>query len=167
MGLLNSDVVPFVGGEYTIDQSLRFNSPDSAYLSRTPASAGNRKTWTWSGWVKRGNLGITSVPLLSSYSGYIDFDLFRFNSDGLQLYLISSVIDYSEETDAIFRDPAAWYHIVLSVDTTQASAANRIRIFVNGAQQTTTQTYGQVPQNYSTYVNSTNAHNIGRNLDPQ
>jgi hypothetical protein len=44
------------GGEYTIDNSLRFNDNDSAYLSRTPATAGNRKTWTWSGWVKRGNI---------------------------------------------------------------------------------------------------------------
>jgi hypothetical protein len=44
------------GGEYTIDNSLRFNDNDSAYLSRTPSVAGNRKTWTWSGWVKRGNL---------------------------------------------------------------------------------------------------------------
>jgi hypothetical protein len=41
------------GGDYQISRSLRFNSADSAYLSRTPASAGDRKTWTWSGWVKR------------------------------------------------------------------------------------------------------------------
>jgi hypothetical protein len=41
------------GGEYQISRSLRFNSADSAYLSRTPASAGDRKTWTWSAWVKR------------------------------------------------------------------------------------------------------------------
>jgi hypothetical protein len=44
------------GDEYTIDNSLRFNDNDSAYLSRTPSVAGNRKTWTWSGWVKRGNI---------------------------------------------------------------------------------------------------------------
>jgi hypothetical protein len=45
------------GGEYIIEESLRFNASQSSYLSWTPASAGNRKTWTWSGWVKRGNLG--------------------------------------------------------------------------------------------------------------
>jgi hypothetical protein len=44
------------GGGYEIERSLRFNSSDSAYLSRTPASAGNRKTWTWAGWVKRERL---------------------------------------------------------------------------------------------------------------
>jgi hypothetical protein len=45
------------GGDYQISRSLRFNSADSAYLSRTPASASNRKTWTWSAWVKRSDFG--------------------------------------------------------------------------------------------------------------
>jgi hypothetical protein len=45
------------GGVYEVSRSLRFNSADSAYLNRTPASAGNRKTWTWAGWVKRSGLG--------------------------------------------------------------------------------------------------------------
>ena len=49
------------GGRYSIEDSLRFNDDDSAYLSRTPSVAGNRKTWTWSAWVKRGNLGILST----------------------------------------------------------------------------------------------------------
>jgi len=51
------------GGFYNfpIEQSLRFNDNDSAYLSWTPASAGNRRTWTWSGWVKRGNLNANTV----------------------------------------------------------------------------------------------------------
>ena len=59
MGVLceNTIIGASGAGGYTIDQSLRFNDDDSAYLSRTPASAGNRKTWTWSGWVKRGELG--------------------------------------------------------------------------------------------------------------
>jgi hypothetical protein len=55
-----------VGGDYQISRSLRFNSADSAYLSRTPASAGDRKTWTWSGWVKRGSLSETFPRLFST-----------------------------------------------------------------------------------------------------
>ena len=51
------------------------------------------------------------------------------------------------------------------MDTTQATAGNRVRIYVNGTQQTTTQFYGQIPQNQDTFVNTTNAHNIGRNTD--
>ncbi|MCS5550601.1 MAG: hypothetical protein NZ811_03680, partial [Gammaproteobacteria bacterium] len=50
-----------VAGDYAIDNSLRFNDDDSAYLSRTPTTAGNRKTWTFSAWVKRGNLGASQI----------------------------------------------------------------------------------------------------------
>ena len=57
MSLINSTAIPSGATGYDLDQSLRFNNDDSAYLTRTPASAGNRRTWTWSGWVKRGNLG--------------------------------------------------------------------------------------------------------------
>jgi hypothetical protein len=147
-----------------IDQSLRFDG-SSSYLSRTPSVAGDRRTWTWSSWVKRSDLASASVPLLSAYSDGSNFDLFRFDNGSLRFYTVVSGVDYSQETPAVFRDPSAWYHVVFSVDTTQATAANRFRIYVNGVQQTTTQYYGQVPQNYDCYVNSTYAHNIGRNID--
>jgi hypothetical protein len=58
------------GGGYSIEDSLRFNDNDSAYLSRTPATASNRKTWTWSGWVKRGNLGVTQSHYLKDGSSW-------------------------------------------------------------------------------------------------
>jgi hypothetical protein len=94
-----------------IDQSLMFDG--TAYLSRTPSVAGDRKTWTWSGWVKRGALGTNSRTLFSagtngsSARGVIDFNdtntlRFGFN-DG-------STTWYIAETTAVFRDPSAWYH---------------------------------------------------------
>jgi hypothetical protein len=49
------------GGGYEVDNSLRFNSGSSDYLSRTPASASNRKTWTYSGWIKRTTLDVTTT----------------------------------------------------------------------------------------------------------
>jgi hypothetical protein len=58
------------GGEYQISRSLRFNSADSAYLSRTPASAGDRKTWTWSGWVKRSALGVSQQVIVCGSAGF-------------------------------------------------------------------------------------------------
>jgi len=61
------------------DRSLRFNSSDSAYLSRTPASAGNRKTWTWAGWVKRSGLG----------NGR--FSLFTAGPDGTEFFFEQSI----------------------------------------------------------------------------
>ena len=53
MALIKSTAIPSGATDYELDQSLRFNDDDSAYLSWTPSSAGNRRTWTWSGWVKR------------------------------------------------------------------------------------------------------------------
>ena len=58
------------GGGYPITNSLRFNDNDSAYLSRTPSVAGNRKTWSWSGWVKRGNLGVTQSLFEGGVHGF-------------------------------------------------------------------------------------------------
>ena len=150
---------------YQIERSLRFNSADSAYLSRTPASASNQKTWTWSGWVKRSALSSTqmlfSAELSASNASYLYFT----SGNELSFYTFTSNVDYSENTNAIFRDVSAWYHVVVSVDTTQATAGNRCKIYVNGVQQTTTQTYGQIPQNYDTWINTTEQHALGRNED--
>ena len=150
--------------ESPIDQSLRFNDDDTAYLSRTPASAGNRKTWTWSGWVKRGAISSSGVytlftarnPVLSG-GVYEPYTLFSFVND--ELYFADNNGAISLTTNSLFRDPSAWYHIVLAVDTTQATSSDRVKIYVNGVQQTVTGTY--LSQNVDTTVNSTFVHNIG------
>jgi len=143
---------------YQISRSLRFNSPDSAYLNRTPASASNRTTWTWSGWVKRSGLAATITLFATNYDTNIgdgDSTIFRFSStDNLAFIDANTLI-----TVAVFRDVSAWYHIVLSVDTTQATQANRVKLYVNNVQQTVTGTYPS--QNDNTFVNSTNIHSIG------
>lgn len=165
MALINSDVIPAgVTTPYTIDQSLRFNDDDSAYLSWTPSSAGNRKTWTWSGWVKFGNLSYNG--LFQAYSSGSALTILNYTGSGygykLQFYDYISGTDYGYTTDAVFRDPSAWYHIVLSVDTTQATASDRIKLYVNGVQQSFPATYGDLPQNRETYINSTSAHYLGK-----
>ena len=66
---------PIAGVPDPISKSLRFRSSASAYLNRTPASAGNRQTWTWSAWVKRGQLGIAHAALFGAVSGSESFDL--------------------------------------------------------------------------------------------
>jgi hypothetical protein len=148
---------------YEIERSLRFNSADSAYLNRTPASASNRKTWTWSGWVKRSALG--SAQTLLSVNATTDYTTFRFSSsDILQFYLDVDVLNYAVEVPTVvWRDPSAWYHIVLAVDTTQATAGNRVKIYVNSVQQTVSAISGlSIPaQNFDTDVNSTLPHAIG------
>ena len=100
-----------------ISKSLRFNSADSAYLNRTPASAGNRRTFTWSGWVKRCNSATTN-SLFAAYVDANNFFLiqFRENADNgrFEVFNYSSAFDFRVETNALLRDPSAWYHIVVA-----------------------------------------------------
>jgi hypothetical protein len=145
-----------------ISKSLRFNSADSATLTRTPASASNRKTWTWSGWVKRGKLGIDAY-LFSSGIDSSNVTLIRFTSSNiLRIYTYNGSTFQSQyfDTTAVFRDTSAWYHIVGVHDTTQATTANRLALYVNGVQQVGS-TVGVVDQNTDGVVNSTNQHILG------
>ena len=152
-------------GGYQIERSLRFNSADSAYLSRTPASAGNRKTWTWAGWVKRSALGGTYDHLFGITTGANDasFLILTFGSNGIADTLgfqgWSTVYRASSQ---VFRDASAWCHIVLAVDTTQSTAANRIKLYVNGVEITTFSTNNNPGLNDDLLINSTATHNIGR-----
>ena len=148
-------------GGYQIERSLRFNSSDSAYLSRTPAVAGNRRTWTWAGWVKRsGNFGSNQALL---YVTSPNNSAFRFEQPtGNFRIFFNGATDANLETTPIFRDPSAWYHFVFAVDTTQATPANRIKLYVNGSQVTTFSAATYPTQNYESGINSNVAHNIAR-----
>jgi hypothetical protein len=157
------------GAGFQIDRSLRFNSVDSAYLSRTPSSAGNRKTWTWSGWVKRSELGGTGSVIFSAYNGASNQDLYitfinasvsSGPTDGIALFSPPAGANISVASDAVFRDGSAWYHIVCSVDTTQSTAADRVKIYVNGTEVTyNVTTYPSLNQELR--INDTQPHAIG------
>lgn len=148
---------------YTLNNSLRLRSSASAYMARTPAVAGNRRTWTWSGWVKRGILGSTQV-LFQSYSSNGNYFWFVFTGSDT-LYIQQNPSNTIEiTTTQVFRDTSSWYHVVLSVDTTQATAANRIKLYVNGSQVTALSTATYPSQNSDTFVNATVQHNIGTNV---
>ena len=149
-------------GGYQISRSLRFNSADSAFLSRTPGSAGNRKTWTWSAWVKKTSNGSGTTLFYSDGSSDSTYFNFNFNSnDTLGCGYYSSAF---LATTQVFRDNSAWYHIVIAFDSTQATAANRIKLYVNGSEITSFSTDNRtlVTQNGDFGVNNTSAHNIGR-----
>jgi len=162
MAILNNSNAISSGG-YDINNSLRFRSSASAYLSRTPASAGNRKTWTWSGWVKRGGLG-TINAIFECRNGTSDSTVF-----GIQFgeYATSNdyiaIVQYTQylaKTNAVFRDPSAWYHVVAALDTTQATAANRFKLYVNGIEQTFSSTI-YPSQNADLGINQAFRHDIG------
>jgi hypothetical protein len=152
---------PF-GASTLPSKSLRFRSSASAYLNRTPTVAGNQKTWTWSGWVKRGTLGTTQY-LFGAYTGVLDDQgLFSFSfSSANNIYISAATLDW-RTTTAVYRDPAAWYHIVVAFDTTQSNAANRIKLYVNGAQVTAFGTTNNPVQNTEYAVNSSQVHRSGR-----
>jgi len=127
-----------VGGEYQISRSLRFNSADSAYLSRTPGTTGDRKTWTWSGWIKRTSLlNANFQTVITADSGSNPDRLYFGRSGTNDFLLIASIGDtYVLVTTQVFRDPSSWYHLVWAVDTTQATDINRAKLYVNGVQIT-------------------------------
>ena len=153
-------------GAYTIDQSIRFNDNDSAYLARTPGTAGNRKTWTFSCWVKRASLfnGSAAQVILSAGDGGANDVVMQFGQSDDTL----RISDYESGTASnliptqLFRDVGAWYHFVLAYDTTQGTAANRIKLYVNGSQVTAFGTEIYPSLNNDLPINSTIPHNIGR-----
>jgi hypothetical protein len=148
------------GGEYQISRSLRFNSADSAYLSRTPASASNRKTWTWSGWVKRTTLSSTGTLFAAGASSVAN--LYVLQTVGNQLAVrMDQEVSANITTTQVFRDVSAWYHFVIAVDTAQATGSNRVKIYVNGLQITAFDDSNYPSQDFLTAINNNVAHEIG------
>ncbi|NDB59885.1 hypothetical protein EB001_15775 [bacterium] len=143
-----------------VANSLRFRSTDSTSLSRTPGSTGNRKTWTWSGWVKRGAIGSgqnwNTLFSAGSYTGsstHCSFYASGGKVDIISFYQYTAGYQIFYETTAVYKDTSLWYHVVIAVDTTQATAANRVLIYVNGVQVTSFQTSTAPTQNLDTYMN--------------
>lgn len=147
------------GGDYTIARSLRFRSSASAYLNRTPASSptSSRKcTFSW--WAKISNMTTSQKNFIGS-GAFKDGIQLAFNNN-IDIYFDNGT-SYRTTTSAVFRDPSAWYHFVVSIDTTQATSADRVKIYVNGIQQTST-SGTMIPQNYDFNFNSSgNTHRIG------
>jgi hypothetical protein len=165
-GTLAPTAPAVVATDYQISRSLRFNSADSAYLNRTPASASNQKTWTWSGWVKRSSLPGTSQVLFGTASAgsNANSSQVRFNTDNkLEVFeFLTASYNFNYRTTQVFRDVSSWYHIMAVLDTTQATAGNRIKIYVNGVQVTAFDASTDPTLNLDGLINSTVAHGVGR-----
>jgi hypothetical protein len=163
MGLpveVNNLMMGSLGG-YNVNRSLRFRSSASAYLNRTPASASNRTTWTWSGWVKRGGLGVQQGLFLAGTIGVNDSGFYFAYNDTVEFYTrTSSTIQGYVITKAVYRDPSAWYHLVVVYDSTNATSANRMLIYINGVSQTLT-VNNTVPLNTNGFINNNVYHTTG------
>ena len=148
-------------------KSLRLAKGDQAHLSRTPSSAGNRKTFTLSFWIKRtipvANFSPTTASVFGASAGGSSwFDVSFYTVDELQVITNAGLGDTGVRTQAVYRDFSSWYHFVVAVDTTNSTAADRIIIYVNGVRQAVNTPSGMPSQNSDTLVNGTNAHYFGR-----
>jgi hypothetical protein len=150
-------------GGYDITNSLRFNSGSSDHLTRTPASAGNRKTWTLSLWLKLGTVSTSNNAIFASgtYPPYTNDEYtdlqyrdnkFKFTGGSNNVF----------DTTALYRDPSAWYHVVLAVDTTQATDTNRVKFYINGSQVTSFSAITYPAQNDNYAFNNNVVHAIGK-----
>jgi hypothetical protein len=149
---------------YDVANSLRFNESDDC-LIKTFGSAGNRKLWTYSVWFKRGKLGGSYALFVSGASGGNDEGTIRIEADKIdwQNYDIgTSAADSQLLTNALIRDPSAWYHLVCAYDSANSTAGNRMRMYLNGAEITDFATDNNPSLNYDTATNNAVLHNIGR-----
>ena len=151
-------------GGYEVSNSLRWNNPSDDNLAITFGSAGNRRIFTISAWVKRGLMNDDHALIgqggtaSGNPRGLIFFDnSFRFTNN-----TSGSSTDTDVNTNALFRDPSAWYHAVAAVDTTQSTAANRVKLYVNGVHQTSLATATYPDEDFEMNWNNDVLHTVGR-----
>ena len=157
--------------DFQIERSLRFNSGDSAYLDRSPQTAGNRKKWTWSGWIKT-TTSSTYRALIEGYGGTpagANRTSFQLNNVGKLHILFDNGNSGQLLTSRIYRDPSSWFHVVLAVDTSQIAPINRVKIYVNGEllESSDYDTESYPTQEYLTGINNNQTHYINRVIDPK
>ena len=153
-------VFPIVGGNQAtgdfITNSLRFNDDDAPRLTKTFSSSGNRRTVTFSAWVKLSNLGIIRHIFSNNGADFINLE----SDDTLSVQLAGSAEGYLY-SNRKFRDVSAWYHIVVAVDTTQGTASNRLKLYINGVQETSFSDSTNPDQNLETGFAENVQHAIG------
>ena len=155
-----------LGGNIDIVRSCTFIRPDNNYYYRTPSSASNRKTYTYSCWYKRGLLTYSIGNVWEQKQNGQNYQVLFFRDDDkleFHGYTSSGGNQYTNQfvTTRKFRDISSWYHIIIAVDTTQATASNRVKIYVNGSQVTDFDTENYPAQNFDTYINSTQQLRFG------
>ncbi len=150
------------GGGFQISRSARLRAAASASLSRTPGSAGNRKLWTYSVWFKRGSI-TGNGGLLSARVDANNYAALEFVGTELR-YLQASggTVTLNKKATAVFRDPTAWQHAVVALDTDNATAEDRCRMYINGARITSWSTSTNAASGLATgFINNTTTQNIG------
>ena len=149
-------------GGYEVDNSCRFNRDSSDYLSRTPASSGNRRTWTFSTWVKRSSLTGNQDLITSGSALQVVSYIYFYTANGIFAFEeYTGGYQINIKSNAYLRDLSAWYNLIIAVDTTQGTASNRIKMYINGNQVTSLSATTYPSQNFECNINSNTLHNIG------
>ena len=147
-------------GGYEVANSCRFNDGDSAYMTKTPGSDGNRQTFTISVWLKRGTLGSVQNILGSSDSGFGNGLFLQFQADDTLRFGFQDPNQF-KATNRVFRDCGAWYNIIIAVNVNESSNSDRVKIFVNGTQETSFGTDNTMTDADKGW-NNQQAHSVGR-----
>ena len=166
---INSFLYPAknVSTAYEVANSCRLNDDSDDHLERTPSSGGNRRTWTWSCWFKRSSFTNNSRVFVAytDTSNRVEIGIHNESVNCFRVELLSSSSNSELQTDALFRDPSAWFHAVVAVDTTQGTASNRVKIYINGTQVTSFRSSSYPDQNTEYEINHTVEHNIGKSIN--
>jgi hypothetical protein len=159
--ILPGNVGSATAGGYDVANSLRFNDGSSDQLSIV-TSAGSDYKATFSAWVKKTTIGVESF-LLYAYYNSNNKHVLNFYQDQIYINLIVGASTAATVvTNRLFRDPSAWMHIVVAWDTTQSTASNRIKVYVNGVQETSFGTANYPDQNTNIQFNrNTNGNYVG------
>ena len=152
---------PIALSGHQVANSLRGTRGDSNYLSRT-FSTGNRDKWTWSTWLKKSSNG-NVIALFAAYPDSSNFSVFNFTDDDTLQYHDKAAGSTQAKlaTNRVFRDNSAWYHIVLVYDSGNGTSGNRIRLYINGVEETSFGTDTMPGQNNDSTINRNVSHNIG------
>ena len=151
---------------FNVANSLRLNDGDSSYMHKTPGSAGDQQKFTFSFWIKRSNIETgTSMTLFDTQSDGDNQFKIRLNDNGT-LTVESKVSNHNDSliTNQLFRDVSAWYSIIIAVDTTQGTAGNRVKLYVNGTRVTSFATENYPAENLNTLVNAANKLYVGTSV---
>lgn len=147
---------------YSITNSIRLNG-SSQYLTRTPGSAGNRKTWTFSCWMKKDTYTSADLILLTAWTTVSDAGEFQIAFEGSTQYVnIATGSSTYRRSNVLFRDPSAHGHLLVAFDSTQATASNRLKVYWNGSEITSWAISNDPALNQDVAVNNNVVHTIGR-----
>jgi len=149
---------------YQVANSCRFDKAGTAYMHKSQGTPSSRRTFTYSGWIKLGLQNIYQI-IFESADGSHNFQIViqdDGNNNDLRIYDYDGSTNLDLRTSQIFRDFSAWYHVCVAIDTTQGTASNRAKLYINGTQVTAFDTATYPDQNYDTAFVANKNIQVGR-----